>query len=85
MLSINRPFHIYEGQKVSGISRYSTTAQGNLQAVVTQPVIPVLKKVRLEDIEVEASLGYLPTFCLKQKQKYGTNSNSNNVHKQIYN
>jgi hypothetical protein len=32
------------------------------------PVIPALRKMKQEDHEFEASLGYMVSFCLKQNK-----------------
>jgi hypothetical protein len=37
--------------------------------VLCMPVIPALRRLKLEDLEFKASLGYTVRFCLKTKTK----------------
>jgi hypothetical protein len=41
------------------------------QAWQYMPVIPALRRLRQEDLEFKAMLGYVLRLCLKIKQKFG--------------
>jgi hypothetical protein len=41
------------------------------------PVIPALRRLRQEDLECEAILGYIARLCLKKKKKVGWWNGSN--------